>query len=289
MERTIKRYHKDVDEKNKDKIRLVLSSGDKDWGALKEGTGLSDSVLSKHLKQLEDKEEISVGIDKKDKRKKIYTINKLGLKAVKKELMALEVYIYLDSRFINLMERVNREELSRMEANEKWFKDIGYLVVTAMSKDKEFLRAFLKGIYFLGIKHKELATEIGLSMTDNNSESDIGKFIQKISTKDLEELKNSVHVGTFQTNKVIDKMISTGDYQQVFGEKPPSRLIGYMEKDTLDAIVEDEPALHYLSRTVNEHIDEREYEMYKEAFRILVENRMLNGVFGGLEEMEKIF
>ncbi|MFP4559008.1 MAG: hypothetical protein ACLFO6_05880 [Archaeoglobaceae archaeon] len=43
MERTIKRYQKDVDEKNKDKIRIVLSSSEKDWRALKEITGLSDS------------------------------------------------------------------------------------------------------------------------------------------------------------------------------------------------------------------------------------------------------
>lgn len=205
--------------------------------------------------------------------------------------MALEVYTYLDSIFISLMERIDHGEMSCVEANKIWLKNIGHFLVNAMSNDKEFLKAFLKGLYYFGVKHRGLSMEISHSMADLNSESEFGDptFIQKISTKDLTELKNSVHKGTFKANKVIDKMISTGDYEDVFGERPPSRLVGYMEKDTLEAIAEDDPTFYYLSRTVNKNISEREYEMYKEAFRILMENRMLNGISGSLEELEKVF
>lgn len=288
MENPSKKYQKDVDEKSKDKIRLVLSSGDKDWRALKEGTELSDSVLSKHLKQLEESFLLYVVIDKKDKGKEIYTINELGLQTLKEELMALEVYTHLDSKFISLIERVNHGEISHEEANKTWLKNMGYLLINAMSKDKEFLRAFLKGLYFLGIKHKDLFVEISQSMANFNSESEFGgpTFIQKISNKDLAELKNSVREGMFKANKVIDKMISTGEYGEVFGEKPPSRLIGYMEKDTLDTIAEDDPTFFYLSRTVNENVSDRDYEMYKETFRILMKNWMFSG---SLEELEKVF
>ncbi len=287
MEKAKKRYQRDVDERSKDRIRLVLSSGDKDWRALKEGTGLSDSVLSKHLKQLEDKEEISVGIDKKDKRKKIYSINEPGLQKIKKELVALKVYTELDAVFINLMERFDCGELSWEETRDIWFKRMGYLVVNAMNKDKDFLTAFLKGLYILGIKHMDLGTEI-IDTASSGTGFEDPDFIPEIADKDLSELKNGVHMGIFKANKIIDKMISTGDYQDIFGDKPPSRLVGYMKKDTLDSIIEEDPALYYL-KTVDETVSENEYDMYKEGFKTLMENKMLKGVSKDLEGMENIF
>lgn len=61
--------------KTKRVIISLLKEKERDWRELKEILGLSDSVLAKHIKDLEKMRILQTKIDPSDRRKKIYSLN----------------------------------------------------------------------------------------------------------------------------------------------------------------------------------------------------------------------
>ena len=125
----------------KKKILELLVIKERDWKGLKKELGVSDPVLAKHIRELEEKGLIRTEISRKDRRKKIYKINEEGFKAIRIDLASFLIYVGLmDAIKIKLAEL---KEKSLKEVKKEYkpaYELVGSLI---LEKDAEELRKLI--------------------------------------------------------------------------------------------------------------------------------------------------
>lgn len=101
------------------RILKLLASSERglSWKELKAELKVSDPVLAKHLKKLIEEGLITEEIDKKDRRVKRYKLNKIGLDALREELLGFLCYIWM-TRNIERIWRETRKKMSECRDEE---------------------------------------------------------------------------------------------------------------------------------------------------------------------------
>jgi|Deesub1362B_J571_1020462.scaffolds.fasta_scaffold02272_9 DNA-binding MarR family transcriptional regulator len=128
------KYQREIDKENKNRIlqALYVEEG-ADWKKLKEITGFADSVLAKHIKQLEKLGLIRTEIDRRDRRKKRYYVNKEGIEQLHEDLLGLWF-------FTKLYAEIDRRDI------EKTIHRIGEFTLCCMLEGEEYLKAYIKAL-----------------------------------------------------------------------------------------------------------------------------------------------
>jgi|GEM_PF-2443531 DNA-binding MarR family transcriptional regulator len=132
------------------KILLWLAEKDRTWKELKSLTQLSDPVLARHLKELEEKGYIESVIDKRDRRVKIYTLSKEGREATKGDLLAVFLTFVLKERIGRylkpeyLQKYPTKEELEKIV--DSMCGEVGRLYFASILEGVECVKAFTKAL-----------------------------------------------------------------------------------------------------------------------------------------------
>jgi len=124
------RYQEEIDKENKKKIlQVIYAENGTDWKRLKEETGFADSVLAKHIKELEKTGLIRTEIDEVDRRKKKYYINEEGIKQI-----AVEIYggVIVFTKLLASIDPLRLDETAQ---------NIGYIVLANMLGGQDSAKA----------------------------------------------------------------------------------------------------------------------------------------------------
>ncbi len=119
----------------KQKILELLAVKERGWKELKAELGISDPVLSKHIKTLLEKGLITEEIDKKDRRKKIYRINDKGLEQLLDDLLAIRISLDLlveESEVKEECKRIKNSEDRRKKFLDNIQKMVGGLFLISL-------------------------------------------------------------------------------------------------------------------------------------------------------------
>jgi len=165
---------------NQTRILNCLADGPKTWQELLNLTGFAKATLAKHIKKLLDQGLIDEEIDKKDRRRKIYRLNKEGYEALRDELLAFKLYT-------KLFEKIHKCLYTQYE--KKTIKDlardvcciIGEFFFLCFPSDFDL---FVMTLGYLGNIHETLLKDLRKIVVSQEDES----ILKSIKDEETEQL-----------------------------------------------------------------------------------------------------
>ncbi|MBO8180665.1 MAG: winged helix-turn-helix transcriptional regulator [Archaeoglobus sp.] len=270
------KYQTFIDEENKKKILSVLADGEKDWKTIKELTGFADSVLARHLKELEEAGLITTRIDKSDRRKKIYSLSSQGVENIMSLAYALFFFNHINYRFYEVLKKCAKDFTKKDEWFKEWFLNLGWEMTTAAKKN--LLGPYFEGFYMFSktrqsylqkIKDHPIIAEIEKRKTDDLLREGIESLRHMVKRVKME--KRLIETGDLDR---IRKEVGLKNYHEDLSKLSIERLqaeMGILEElKNLEGIG---PIVRSIEKEVEKRLEE-EYEEFKEEIKNTYKERL---------------